>query len=163
MLLECLIATGLQNVVMMGEAGSITPTCTIGDIFLPTWGLREEGTSYHYLSPDIQPSPSSELLTSLRHGLRELKVEWQEGGIWTIDAPFRETHEKIAAYADNDVCAVEMESTALMSIAMYRNVDFAAILAISDELYDKTWAPGFDSEQLKRTKDVLVEAIEKVF
>lgn len=37
----------------MGEAGSISKDIKIGDVVVPTWGLREEGVSYHYLEPDI--------------------------------------------------------------------------------------------------------------
>ena len=49
MLLETLIASGIRQVIMVGDAGSLTGDCKIGDILLPTWGIREEGTSFHYL------------------------------------------------------------------------------------------------------------------
>lgn len=160
MLLEILIASGIDKVIMCGSAGSISPTCTIGEIFLPTWGLREEGTSYHYLSADITPVPSEILLEKVK---RELNEDFVEGGVWTTDAYFRETKDKIKRYSKKGVVAVDMECTALMSIAMYRNIDFTAVLAISDELWGEVWKTGWDSNELKEAKETITHALLKVW
>jgi hypothetical protein len=54
MLMETLVASGVKRFVMLGQAGAISAQCEMGDLLLPTWGLREEGTSYHYLAPDVK-------------------------------------------------------------------------------------------------------------
>ncbi len=54
MLLEVVVASGVRRMFMAGEAGSISNACRIGDILLPCWAVREEGTSYHYLPPGVR-------------------------------------------------------------------------------------------------------------
>jgi len=48
MALELMIALGLRRCIVIGYAGAINPRLRMTDILLPTWGIREEGTSYHY-------------------------------------------------------------------------------------------------------------------
>lgn len=157
MLMEALVASNVRQFLMVGEAGSITPRCRIGDLFLPTWGVREEGTSYHYLPPGAACGVSSALLNRLRATLTGLPVV--EGGIWTTDAPFRETRDKVRAHARDGVMAVEMECTALMAIAAYRGVEFAAVMVITDELFGQAWVQGFDAREVQRARELLCERL----
>jgi len=160
MLIESLIASGIRRIFMVGEAGSISPDVKIGKIFVPTWGLREEGTSYHYLPPKVIPKPSAKLLNKLREAFKD--VEFAEGGIWSIDAPFRETREKILRYSKMGVVGVDMECTALMAISMHRKVEFAAVLLITDELSSGKWVQGWKSHVVKRSKEILVQRLLKL-
>jgi len=146
MLMESLLASGATSVVMVGEAGAIAASCRIGDVVVPTWGLREEGTSYHYLPADVTCRPAPDLLDWLRRALAP-GAKWLEGGVWTTDAPFRETADKVRRYSAQGVLAVEMECTALMSVAMYRAVPFAAVLVITDELHGDGWVEEFGGER----------------
>ena len=162
MTLEMLIAAGARYFVVMGEAGAIHSALRIGDILLPSWGLREEGTSYHYAPADHVPRPSRDLLARLEENLRRLRgrrrIKVAVGGVWSTDAPFRETRDKVREYARRGILGVDMESTALMCVAEYRGVDLAVALAISDELHGEEWNPGFKSRKLKRAESLLVKA-----
>lgn len=146
MLMEEAIAAGAERVLMLGLAGSISPNVRMGDLVLPTWAIREEGLSYHYLPPARVPRPSRGLLRSLRSSLEG--ESYHEGGVWTTDAVFREGPSKIKKYAKAEAVAVEMECSALMAIAMYRKVEFAALLTITDEVFGKDWRPGFDKKKV---------------
>jgi len=143
---------------VVGEAGAIKEGVTIGDVILPTWGLREEGTSYHYMPPEYIPKPSKRLFEALekevKHQIGRKRINVLKGGIWTTDAPFRETEDKVRNYSSRGILGVEMEASALMSVARFREVD----LAVSDELYRGEWNPGFGSKKLKRTEKLLVKA-----
>ncbi|MCJ7490064.1 MAG: nucleoside phosphorylase [Thermoplasmata archaeon] len=161
MLMEELIASGAKRILMLGLAGSISPKVRMGDLVLPTWAVREEGLSYHYLRPEIEPKPSGRLTSSLRRCLRD--VPFHEGGVWTTDAIFREVPSKVRRYAERGALAVEMECSALMSIAMYRKVEFAALLTITDEVFRKDWRPGFDKKSVVDTWTVACEVAKKVF
>ncbi|MDI7249804.1 MAG: nucleoside phosphorylase [Bacillota bacterium] len=160
MLMEALIASGVGRVIVVGQAGSLSPQCRIGDVVLPTWGVREEGTSYHYLPPGAPCRPSPALLAEVRAVLGA--VGPREGGVWTTDAPFRETRDKVERYAREGVLAVEMECTALMSIAVYRGVEFAAVLLITDELFGESWVEGFQTRRLATTLRAVCCALPRV-
>lgn len=83
-------------------------------------------------------------------------------GIWTTDASFRETEDKVREYSSRGILGVEMEASALMSVAKFRDVDLAVALAVSDELYKEKWNPGFGSRKLKQTEKLLVKSALKV-
>lgn len=146
MVLEEMIAGGVTRVLVLGIAGSITKECVIGDIVVPTWGIREEGTSHHYLPSDQEVAPSPGMLLSARSALAGLS--FREGGVWSIDAPYRETRDKMDSYAAAGAVVVEMECTAAMAIAKYRGTELACILAVSDELAGESWKMGFDASEL---------------
>jgi len=128
--LEVLTAMGGGVFVVVGLVGAISPALRIGDVLIPTWGIREEGTSFHYIHVNsYAPKPDSDLAEALYEyaiklkGRRRIKVV--KGGVWTTDAVFRETLDKVIEYSSKGVYGVDMESTALMTVADYRNVKLA--------------------------------------
>lgn len=161
MLMEALVASGVKDFVMVGQAGAISPRCKIGDLFLPSWGIREEGTSYHYLAEDVLCKTSRTLLSEMKGALYD--IGYVAGGVWTTDAPFRETMDKVQRYAGEGAIAVEMECAALMAIAMYREVNFAAALVITDELYEGEWVRGFKKPEVSRTLDRVCSSLAEKF
>lgn len=156
MLLESLAVSGVDTVIMAGEAGSLSDRCRIGDVVIPTWGIREEGTSYHYFPPEHAVSPSGDLVDKIE-GCFDSEVK--KGGVWTIDAGLRETKSKIEEYSKRVVLAVDMECTALMAVEEYRNVEFAALLVITDELFTDEWQRGFRRREVREGKKKVVEAV----
>jgi len=164
--LELAIASGGRHFIVVGEAGAIKRGVHVGDAILPTWALREEGTSYHYIPPEYVPRPSEKLLGKLEvaiKGERKGKAfNIFKGDIWTTDALFRETEDKVEEYAKRGILGVEMESSALMTVAAFRGVELAVALAVSDELYGEKWSAGFGSEKLKKTEEALVRSALEV-
>ena len=149
MLLEQLIAIGARRFIYLGFCGALDPTYQIGDCFVPTSGRREEGTSYHYLPPDITPGASQTATHIIQEQAAAQGLTVHSGPIWTTDAPYRETGEKIARFQAEGICAVDMEMSALFAVAHYRSCDVAAILVVSDECYHPNWKPGFGQSRLR--------------
>ena len=63
--------------------------------------------------------------------------------MWTTDALYRETEEKVQVHAAAGRSLVEMEISALYCVAAYREVAAAALVVVSDELFTGKWRPGF--------------------
>ncbi|WFO74884.1 nucleoside phosphorylase [Desulfurococcaceae archaeon MEX13E-LK6-19] len=166
MALELLIAAGARKFLVFGGCGAIHPSVKIFDIVIPTWGIREEGTSYHYYPPDVVPKPSEKIVEVLQRELRctarSLGTRLYTGGIWTTDAIFRETRDKIGKYSEMNVLAVDMESTALMSVAMYRGVDLGIALVVTDELYGDKWRIYQDDDKAQKVEEEIVKTMIKV-
>ena len=160
--LETLIAGGGKTFIMVSRAGAISPALRVGDVLVPTWGLREEGTSYHYMPPEYVPRPDARLSRALFREVKRVKgrrkIRVLQGGIWSTDAIFRETRDKVEEYSRKGVLGVDMEATALMTVAAYRSARLAVVAAISDELYGEHWKPGFGTRRLRRTEKIIVEA-----
>jgi nucleoside phosphorylase len=150
MLLEQLIALGARQFIYLGFCGALNPTYRIGDCFVPTTGIREEGTSYHYLPAGVVPAASALLKTLVMNEAATREVSVQSGPIWTTDALYRETAQKIQRFQADGVHAVDMEMAALFAVAQYRACEVGAILIVSDECYHPTWQPGFHAPHFRQ-------------
>jgi uridine phosphorylase len=149
LVLEEAIALGVGRILFLGTCGSLNPALRPGDLLAPTGAIREEGTSHHYLPPDWEVAPSSDLCAALRSAADRVGVELKEGVVWTTDAPYRETVAKVEVHRASGVMAVEMETSAVLALAAYRNVSAASLLVVSDELFGKEWRPGMHEDRFK--------------
>ena len=141
--LEKIIALGATQIILYGWCGSLSPALRIGDLFMPTSSLSEEGTSAHYHHTGERGGQQQPLHTSLVDILTTEGISPKQGAIWTTDAVYRETRDKVARYASRGIKAVDMEYAALKAVAGFRQVNLAAILLVSDELFHQEWAPRF--------------------
>ncbi len=147
--LEKLIVLGAKRILVLGWCGSLQPDLRIGDLVIPARAISEEGTSKHYPVGHEAPESDSGLNRMLEASIRDRGRTFTKGEIWTTDAIYRETPEKVRAYRDQGVLAVEMEMSALLTVAAYRSVALTALLVVSDELFDLKWKPGFSNPLLK--------------
>lgn len=147
--MEKVIALGAERVWSIGWCGSIQPDLRIGDFVIPIDCISEEGTSAHYPIGDVPPCPDPTLCRGMDDLLSSGARTCRRGTVWTTDAPYRETPSKVRRFQDKGVLAVEMEMSALMTLALYRKVSFAALLVVSDELFDLSWRPGFRNPAFK--------------
>jgi uridine phosphorylase len=155
--LEKLIALGAKKIILYGWCGSLREKLHSMDILVPTSGLSEEGTSRHYQpggSGDIIPSTT--LRNRLCRILTDTLVEFQQGPLWTTDAPYRETREKVTDYAAQGIYGVDMEYSALCTVAAFRKVHLAAVMLVSDELQKSPWKPHYSFKAFKkRSRELL--------
>lgn len=148
MLLETLIAWGVRKIIFLGWCGAVAEKVKIGDIVLPTSAVIAEGTSAHYGQMDTGVSrASSSLVSTIRQVLNKNQIDFHAGGTWTTDAVYRETRQLVESHQRDGVLAVEMELSALYSVAQFRGVALAGILVVSDELSSLDWRPGFKDER----------------
>jgi uridine phosphorylase len=131
----------------------------IGDIVVPTGAIVDEGTSRHYAQPretveesfqgpdDPTTAPSASITNIIQAALKDSGKTFHTGAVWSTDAIYRETFEKRDYYFRKGALAVEMEASALFSVAGFRGVDIGAILVVSDELSGTDWKPGFRDER----------------
>ena len=144
MMLESLIAWGARRIIFLGWCGAVSSQVKIGDIILPTSAVVDEGTSRNYSDTDNgQSKPASSMASLIGQVLEDNRIDFHSGKIWTTDAVYRETREKVANYQQQGVLAVEMEISALYSVAQFRHVEIGAMLVVSDELSSFKWQPGF--------------------
>lgn len=159
--LEKLVALGARQVIVYGWCGSLNPALRTGDLLLPTWAFSEEGTSSHY--PIQGRAASSEALRNDLH--RYLRAEGfasREGPVWTTDAPYRETRAKVVDYAGKSILGVDMEFSALATVASYRRIDLAALFLVSDELWHQSWQPGFKGKTFSaKNRRILAALLER--
>jgi purine-nucleoside phosphorylase len=154
MVVESLKVWGVRQILFIGWCGAISTRVRSGDIILPENALVDEGTSGHYCDPSCHVAlPARPLVHQIRLALQHHKASFHEGAAWTTDAIFRETVEKVKHYQKKGALAVEMEMSAVFSVAAFRQMEAAGILVVSDELSDYTWRPGFNTPAFKAARE----------
>ncbi|MBW2590763.1 MAG: purine-nucleoside phosphorylase, partial [Deltaproteobacteria bacterium] len=130
-------------------------------IIIPDSAIIDEGTSKHYHQGDDGVSrPSSYILENTKENLKKTGIDFHEGLVWSTDAIYRETCEKVIYYQEKDVLAVEMELSALFTVGKFRNVQMGGILVVSDELSTLKWQPGFKEQRFKESRMSVVKTIK---
>ncbi|MFO7986061.1 MAG: nucleoside phosphorylase [Desulfatiglandaceae bacterium] len=164
--MEKLIALGAHRIWVLGWCGSLQPDLHVGDLIVPVRAVSEEGVSPHYPLTDGVPESDSKLNRLIEHALKAQDIHFKKGVIWTTDAIYRETPHKIQVYGAQGLLGVEMEISALLTVAAFRGAALAALLVISDEIFDLKWRPGFSSSIFKeRTRlagEVMIRALQQL-
>lgn len=143
--MEKMIALGAKRIFVLGWCGSLQPDVRIGNLIIPTDARSEEGTSRHYPIGERAAETAGALTARLEDALKDSGLTYRKGPVWTTDAPYRETPSKILKYQAMGILAVDMEMSALITLGVYRSVQVAGLLVVSDELFDLKWRPGFRS------------------
>ncbi len=150
LLLEDLIAWGARKIIMFGWCGAVSPDVNVGDIVIPSGAFVDEGTSVHYNQESGSVVQASDAINKkIKDLLEENNFSFHEGNVWTTDAIYRETREKVLYFQKQGVLGVDMEASAFFSIGKFRRVETAAILVVSDDISTLTWQPGFSSKRFK--------------
>ncbi len=137
--LEHIIGLGCDTIVAVGSAGGLATSMNPGTIIIPSEAMRDEGTSYHYLAPNVPAKPDPEVAGALVDVLRARGVTFTRGRTWTTDAVFRETKTMAHKRAEQGCVTVEMEAAALFAVAAFRNVRLAQLLYVADTLWSDEW------------------------
>jgi purine-nucleoside phosphorylase len=163
MVLEQLCAYGAREIIFMGWCGSLNEDLPVGALLVPEKAVIDEGVSCHYPLPgkgrEQFSLPDEELSLSLALAAGQGKSPVFRGPVWTTDAPFRETPSKIAAFAAKGAVAVDMETSALFTVARFLNVRLAALCVVSDTLHGGKWNPGFFSQEFRQGRSDAKEAL----
>lgn len=163
MLLENLIAWGARQIIFIGWCGAISDLVKIGDILLPTSVYIDEGTSKHYgAAGNSQLQADFPMLAKVRQVLDKNNCDFHEGAVWTTDAIYRETRREVLTHQQKGVLAVEMEISALYSVALFRRVDLAGILVVSDELSSSNWRPGFKHDRFVQSRKTACRLVKEL-
>jgi uridine phosphorylase len=149
LVLEKLVALGATRVIVCGTCGSLQADLAIGDVLLPGKAKSEEGVSAHYPLAG-EALASKKILSLLKSFLEDISIPWQNGVVCSTDAPYRETLAEVAGYQKNGISGMDMEFSALLSVAAFRDIDLAAVMVVSDQALAGKWQSGFKDPLFKR-------------
>lgn len=135
---EELIRIGAKTLIRIGSSAALDPQIQIGDLMISTGAMKNEGTSKFYV-PDSYPAiPDLELTQMLIHTAREMTAGSDRGvyaGVTSSDDAFYgETPEFLEKLRKYKIMNLDMESSALYTVAMMRGVRAATINGTSGNL-----------------------------
>ncbi len=137
--LEEAIVLGARKIVACGGCGVLSTDVKAGQIIVPTEAVRDEGTSFHYLAASRTVEADRGGVAAALLLLGERSVPFATGKIWTTDAMYRETKQKVAPRRAEGCLAVEMEAAAFFAVARFRGIRFAQLLYGGDDLSGEKW------------------------
>ena len=159
LVMEKLIVLGARRIFFLGWCGAVCPTLRIGDILVPDAAVSGEGTSVYY-GECRKPMPCKVLSRHVESLVGGCGLQWKKGTVWSTDAPYRESRKHLRMlHQTEQVVAVDMEFSALCSVASFRQVAFGGAMIVSDELWRQSWRPGFKEAIFKDTCRQVLEAL----
>jgi len=158
---EVMCNSGIENIIRIGTCGALDENIKVGDLVIAEKVLRGDGVTPYYVDKDFQTLADKKIADTLSHVAADMGVNVHRGTVWTTDALLRETRDIVEAKRKEGAIAVDMVSSALLTIAQLNNVKAGSILAVSDNVI--TGEMGFMNPVYYMAETKLIEiALETV-
>lgn len=138
-IIEDVFAMGVEKVVVFGTCGVLDSSIEDCSVIVPDRAVRDEGTSYHYVPASDEIDVNVGYKDLFCRMLDELGCSYRVGKVWTTDAFYRETPDKVAKRKASGCICVDMECSALAALAQFRNKDIVQFFYAADNLDKEKW------------------------
>jgi len=136
---EEVLAMGLEKLIMYGTCGVLDKNIEDLAIIIPTSAIRDEGTSYHYLKSEREISVNQKYTEIFEDILNTHNYKYTKGKVWTTDAPYRETRNKVLKRKSEGCICVDMECASINAIAKFREKELFQFFYAADNLDGAKW------------------------
>lgn len=157
--LDLTIALGVTQIIACGGCGVLMSSILEGEYLIPTSGIRDEGTSFHYIAPSREITCDSLLLQNLMSFLSRNNIKFTKVKTWTTDGFYRETENRRAIRVNEGCVTVDMEFSALCAVAKFRGVEFAQIFYAGDIVVDAISYDERNWQEDAKTRSSLLNVI----
>lgn len=137
--LDMFHAMGIKKVMFCGGGGVLDSCIDVGQVLVVDGAIRDEGFSYHYIEPSKYIFTEQNVTEKIVRYLEEQSVPHLRGIVWTTDAIFRETEERIARRKEEGAKIVEMEQAGCIAVAQFRGFDYGALIYGGDDVTQEEW------------------------
>jgi len=133
LIIECLATLDPKAVLLLGMCGGLHRSLKVGDFILPTAAIRDEGTSRHFMPPQVPALPTFKIQKFVSQIIIEKELDYRTGVIHTTDYRFWEFDDRFKAQLyEERALAIEMESATLFIAGFASKVPIGALLLVSD-------------------------------
>ena len=130
-----LINLGAKRLIRVGTCGSFQENINIGDVVIAMSASTDSAMNQHVFgNKDFAPTTSYDLLEKAVGTARVLNLKVNVGNILSSDSFYNANPDHWKIWAEYGVLAVEMESSAIYTIAAKKKVEALTILTVSDSL-----------------------------
>lgn len=135
---EELANVGAKVFIRIGSSAALQPNIRLGDLLISTGSMKNEGTSKFYVPENFPAVPDFDLTNTLIKTAKDMKEELDyevHHGICASDDAFYGEDEKWIKGLENlGITNVEMEASAIFTVAHVRKLKAACICAVSGNL-----------------------------
>ncbi|MFA9558831.1 purine-nucleoside phosphorylase [Evansella sp. AB-rgal1] len=126
---------GVKNLIRVGTCGALQRDVKVRDVIIAMSASTDSGANkLHFKGLDFAPTASFPLLKKAFDGATEKGMNVNVGSVYTSDIFYNDNKDIVNLLANHQVLAVEMETSALYTIASRFGVDALSVLTVSDHL-----------------------------
>ncbi|MFD1781414.1 purine-nucleoside phosphorylase [Fredinandcohnia salidurans] len=125
---------GVQNLIRVGTCGAIQKDVNVRDVILAmTSSTNSQMNRINFGSVDYAPTASFDLLKKAYEAGTEKGLNLKVGNVFTSDVFYNENAE-LEKWAQYGILAIEMETTALYTLAAKFGRNALSVLTVSDHI-----------------------------
>lgn len=137
--LEEVIALGAKKIIQFGSCGILNQPAAENKIIIPTSAVRDEGTSYHYIEKSDEITAETSSVNLAERCFEKHNIPFISGKVWTTDGIYRETPSLIQKRREQGCLVVDMECSASLAVAKFRDIPIVQFLFGADNLDADAW------------------------
>jgi DeoD family purine-nucleoside phosphorylase len=130
---EELVQLGVKKLLRVGTCGGLQPHHQLGDLIVALSAVPADSTAMHLVANEPHcPTASWELIHGAVHVAKEMAQPMHVGPIVSSDLFYNPDEGQYERWSRRGVLAVEMEASALFTVAALRGVLGGCLLTVSD-------------------------------
>lgn len=127
---------GVKHLIRVGSCGAIQKDIMVRDVILAMTSCTDSNINrLTFPGFDYAPCANFELLQKAYQAGKQHGMKIRIGNVLTADVFYRESMEMVEKLGNYGVLAVEMETTALYTIAAKYQANALSILTVSDHIF----------------------------
>lgn len=152
---------GVKKLIRVGSCGSIQEDLHVRDIVLAMASSTNSSMNKNrFKGMDFAPTADFGLFKSALEVSKEMKLDIKAGNVLSSDSFYTDDPDEWKMWASFNVLAVEMESSALYTLAAKYGVSALTILTVSDSLV--TWEETSSEEREKTFTQMMELALDVI-
>lgn len=132
---ELITFYGAKQLIRIGTCGSLRPAVRVRDLVIAMTASTDSAMNrLRFRGMDFAPSASFPLFKRALAAADRLGLPVAAGGVFSSDSFYSDDPERTTLLSSHGVLAIEMETSALYTIASRHGVDALTILTVSDSI-----------------------------
>ncbi|WP_242217210.1 purine-nucleoside phosphorylase [Bacillus cereus group sp. BfR-BA-01380] len=133
---ELIQSYGVKNLIRVGTCGAIQKDVKVRDVIIAMTTCTDSNMNrLTFPGFDFAPCANFDLLKKAYDAGIEKGLHIRVGNVLTADVFYRESMDMVKKLGDYGVLAVEMETTALYTLAAKYGVNALSVLTVSDHIF----------------------------
>jgi DeoD family purine-nucleoside phosphorylase len=130
---EELVQLGVKKLIRVGTCGGLQPDHELGDLIVALTAVPADSTATHLVGGEPHcPTASWELIHGAVHVAKEMGQDMRVGPIVSSDLFYNPNEGQYDRWSARGILAVEMEASALFTVAALKGVQGGCLLTVSD-------------------------------
>lgn len=154
---EILCNAKAQTMIRLGSCGSLRSDIKVGDFVVVDTAIKGDGVTQYYVDKSFVPTADKNLTNALTKAAKATGMNVHVGPCWTTDAILRETKDHVNGAIKQGAIAVDMVTSAFLTICQLYKIPAAAILAVSDNVI--TGEMGFMNPDYYMSEGMMIDIV----